>query len=66
MIDRDVERRLLELAAEIAHLKKVVGTFIAWSGSTASGSLSTHDLSTLLKMLDDLPSGEKGGSDDHG
>ena len=57
----DMDRRLLELAAEIARLRHVLGTFIAWSGSTADGSLSRADLERLLGMLDSEP---KKGLDD--
>lgn len=52
MIDpEDLERAVLETQAELATVKHVLGTLIAWIVQSANSPLSLRDAQSLMDML---------------
>ena len=51
MTNQDLERALLQTQAELASVKRVLGTAIAWIAASAGSPLSVADAQRLLGML---------------
>jgi hypothetical protein len=47
----DLESALLQTQAELASVKRTLGTLIAWIAQSAGSPLSVADAERLLKML---------------
>jgi hypothetical protein len=48
---KDRERALLQTQAELASVKRTVGTLIAWMAQSANSPLSVADAQRLIDML---------------
>jgi len=51
MTPRELETALLQTQAELASVKRVLGTAIAWIAQAAGSPLSVRDAEKLLEML---------------